>query len=117
MTLRLFATSLAAMSVLLAVAGVRAADSPDDAAIAAVRKSDEQLVAAFNAGKADEVAGMFLPKGELIDEEGTVYQGPAGDQGSAQCVLQAVSRREAGDQHRVDPPGRTGGDRRRQRAP
>jgi uncharacterized protein (TIGR02246 family) len=33
------------------------------------------LAKAFNTGKADEVAGMFLPKGELIDEEGTVYQG------------------------------------------
>jgi uncharacterized protein (TIGR02246 family) len=76
MMLRLFATSLAAMSVLLAVGVVRAADSPDDAAVAAVRKSGERLVIAFNAGKIDELANMFLPKGELIDEEGTVYQGP-----------------------------------------
>ncbi|MCE9552724.1 MAG: nuclear transport factor 2 family protein [Planctomycetes bacterium] len=30
---------------------------------------------AFNAGKADELTEMFLPKGELIDEEGTIYQG------------------------------------------
>ena len=30
---------------------------------------------AFNAGKADELAAMFLPNGELIDEQGTVYQG------------------------------------------
>ncbi len=75
MTLRHFAMSLTALSVLLAVEMVRAADSPDDAAMAAVRKSDEQLVTAFNAGKADAVAGMFLPKGELIDEAGTVYQG------------------------------------------
>jgi uncharacterized protein (TIGR02246 family) len=76
MTLRFFATSLAAASVLLAVEMVCAADNPDEAAMAAVRKSDEQLVTAFNAGKADELAAMFLPKGELIDEEGTVYQGP-----------------------------------------
>lgn len=76
MRLRLIATGLAVASVLLAVKVVRAADSADDAAIAAVRKSDDKLVSAFNAGKADEVAGMFLPKGELIDEEGTVYQGP-----------------------------------------
>jgi uncharacterized protein (TIGR02246 family) len=44
---------------------------------AAVRKGAEQLAAAFNAGKVDELAGMFLPQGELIDEEGTVYQGTA----------------------------------------
>ena len=54
---------------------------------------------------------MFLPKGELIDEDGTVYQG-ARNQRPAHCVLQAVSRREAGDRHRVDPPGRSGGNRR-----
>jgi uncharacterized protein (TIGR02246 family) len=47
----------------------------DDAAVAAVRKSAEQLVERFNSGKVDEVAGTFLPQGELIDEEGTVYQG------------------------------------------
>jgi len=76
MTLRLFLASLAALSVLHAVELVRAADGPDDAAIAAVRKSNEQLMTAFNSGKADELAGMFLPKGELVDEEGTVYQGP-----------------------------------------
>jgi uncharacterized protein (TIGR02246 family) len=64
------------MSVVLSVVAARAADSNEDAAIAAVRKSGEQVVAAFNAGKADVMAEMFLPKGELIDEEGTVYQGP-----------------------------------------
>jgi uncharacterized protein (TIGR02246 family) len=32
-------------------------------------------VQGFNAGKADQVAALFLPKGELIDEVGTVYQG------------------------------------------
>lgn len=42
---------------------------------AAVRKGAEQLTAAFNAGKVDEIVAMFLPQGELIDEEGTVYQG------------------------------------------
>ncbi len=47
-------------------------DDPTTAEISAV---SEKLAAAFNAGKADEVAAMFLAKGELIDEEGTVYQG------------------------------------------
>jgi uncharacterized protein (TIGR02246 family) len=75
MSLRMMATALLALSVALAVDTVRAADNPDDAAIAAIRKSDELVVSAFNAGKADELAAMFLPKGELIDEEGTVYQG------------------------------------------
>src|SRR6478736_1188898 len=56
-------------------ASAHAADNQDDAAIASVRKSAEQMVQLFNAGKADQVAAMFLPRGELVDEEGTVYQG------------------------------------------
>jgi uncharacterized protein (TIGR02246 family) len=75
MCARLSATSFA-IAVMLLVAGpsspVRA---QDDAALAAVRKGAQQVVAAFNAGKVDELAAMFLPKGELIDEEGTIYQG------------------------------------------
>src|SRR5438105_10043590 len=47
----------------------------DDAETALIRASDEQLVKAFNAGQADELAAMFLPKGELIDEHGQAYQG------------------------------------------
>jgi len=47
----------------------------DDADTTAIRAADEQLVKAFNAGKAEELAAMFLPKGELVDEEGIVYQG------------------------------------------
>jgi uncharacterized protein (TIGR02246 family) len=74
---QLFATSLAALSILLAGEVATAADSPDAATIAAIRKSGEQLVTAFNAGKVDELVNLFLPKCELIDEEGTVYQGPA----------------------------------------
>lgn len=41
----------------------------------AVRQRSEQLVSAFNAGKVDDIAGFFLPAGELIDEAGVVYQG------------------------------------------
>src|SRR5262245_60315505 len=44
---------------------------------APIRTADEQLVKAFDAGNADAVAGLFLPQGELIDENGTVYQGQA----------------------------------------
>jgi uncharacterized protein (TIGR02246 family) len=75
MTSRFAISSLTAIAAIMAVVSVRAADSTDAAATAAVRKSSEQLSAAFNAGKADEVAALFLPKGELIDERGTVYQG------------------------------------------
>jgi uncharacterized protein (TIGR02246 family) len=52
-----------------------AATGDDDAAVAAVRASADKLVKSFNAGNAAEVAGMFLPKGEIIDEEGNVYHG------------------------------------------
>lgn len=46
-----------------------------DPATAEIRASGEQFVKAFNAGNAADLAAMFLPKGELIDEQGTVYQG------------------------------------------
>lgn len=49
----------------------------NDADTAAIRAAGDQLVKAFNAGKADELAAMFLPKGELVDEEGIVYAGQA----------------------------------------
>ena len=52
-----------------------AADSQEDAAAAAVRKSAAGLATAFNAGNVDQLTAIFLPKGELIDEQGTVYQG------------------------------------------
>jgi uncharacterized protein (TIGR02246 family) len=48
----------------------------DDPAIAELQASGEQFVKAFNSGKAAELAGMFLAKGELVDELGNVYQGP-----------------------------------------
>lgn len=47
----------------------------EDPASAEIRKESEKLASAFSGGKADEVAAMFLAKGELIDEEGTIYQG------------------------------------------
>jgi uncharacterized protein (TIGR02246 family) len=46
-----------------------------DPAVAEIRTSGEQFVKAFNEGKPAEIAGMFLPQGELIDEEGNVTQG------------------------------------------
>jgi uncharacterized protein (TIGR02246 family) len=47
----------------------------EETAAAAVRASARQAVEAFNAGKADVLASMFLANGELIDEQGTVHQG------------------------------------------
>jgi uncharacterized protein (TIGR02246 family) len=67
--------SSAILCVLVLAAPASAAQNPDDVAAAAVRKIAQQLAKSFNAGKADEVAQMFLPKGELIDEEGAIYQG------------------------------------------
>jgi uncharacterized protein (TIGR02246 family) len=51
------------------------ANIQNDPEAAAIRASEEQLVKLFNAGKADELAAMFLPKGELVDEQGIVYAG------------------------------------------
>ena len=53
------------------------AQAQDDAASGEIRAASEKMAVAFNAGKADEVAAMFLSKGEFIDEQGTVYQGQA----------------------------------------
>jgi hypothetical protein len=63
---------------LLLVASVaRGADGDDEATIAAVRKSGDAMTTLFNAGKINELTATFVPKGEIIDEEGTVYQGQA----------------------------------------
>ena len=40
-----------------------------------IRENADRFIKAFNAAKADEISAMFLPKGEVIDEAGTVYQG------------------------------------------
>jgi uncharacterized protein (TIGR02246 family) len=47
----------------------------EDPATAEIRKDSEKLTTAFSNGNAETVAAMFLTKGELIDELGTVYQG------------------------------------------
>lgn len=63
---------------LLVVAGVaRLVHGQEGAPVAEIRKAAEQVVKTFNAGKADELAEVFLPGGELIDEQGTVYHGQA----------------------------------------
>jgi hypothetical protein len=42
-----------------------------------IRKDWDKLTASFSDGKVDEVVAMFLAKGELVDEQGTIYQGQA----------------------------------------
>lgn len=41
----------------------------------AVDVSVEAFVKAFNDAKPDVIASLFLPEGELVDEEGNIYQG------------------------------------------
>jgi len=53
------------------------AAAQNDAETAPIRAADEQLVKAFNAGKVDELAAMFLPQAELIDDDGNEYRGQA----------------------------------------
>jgi uncharacterized protein (TIGR02246 family) len=72
-----FLFSLAALACacwLLAPARAWPQDDPESAQL---RAGDEAFVNAFNAGKVDELVAMFLPKGELIDDEGHVFQGQA----------------------------------------
>lgn len=56
-------------------AAAAAATAQDDSVAAELRSGAEKLIAAFNGAKAKETSAFFLPKGEWIDEEGTVYQG------------------------------------------
>jgi uncharacterized protein (TIGR02246 family) len=49
----------------------------EDPQTAAIRTAAGELVKAFNAGKAEDVVALFHADGELIDEEGTIYQGHA----------------------------------------
>jgi uncharacterized protein (TIGR02246 family) len=59
----------------LMLGGPGLAQVNDDAISAEILAQSDKLTEAFNAGRADDVAAVFLPKGELIDEEGTVYRG------------------------------------------
>ena len=53
-----------------------AAKQSDDAGlISLIRDNSQKITTAFNNGRADEIASMYLPTGELIDEAGTIYQG------------------------------------------
>lgn len=62
---------------LAALFATAVAQGADDDQAEAVRKRALHLVEVFNAAKADDVAAIFLPNGELITEQGVVFQGPA----------------------------------------
>jgi len=67
----------AAIAAAFCIAAPAANAQQPDADTAAIRTASAQLVKAFNAGHTDELAAMFLPKGELVDAEGVVYEGQA----------------------------------------
>lgn len=81
----LFSCVLACGTVLLFVSSPAAQNSPvatgavaapaNDADIAAIRAADERLVKAYNSGKAEDVAALFHPQAEFVDEEGVTYKG------------------------------------------
>lgn len=55
--------------------GCPAARGQDDAVEKEIRAAGEQFVQAFDGGKAADLAAMFMPRGELIDDEGNATQG------------------------------------------
>lgn len=75
MTVRIMGLMVAATCLLLAPVSTSFTLGQEDPGVAEIRKATEKLTSAFGAGKSDELAAMFLVNGELIDEEGTVYQG------------------------------------------
>ncbi len=59
----------------MVLSGRLSAQNADEAAATEIRAQSDKLTAAFNAGKAEDVAAVFLAKGELIDEDGTIFRG------------------------------------------
>ena len=90
-----FSIGLALVAATALLSAIPPASAQNDAATAPIRAADEQLVKAFDAGKADDVAALFLPQGELIDENGTVYQGQAEIKGLLSKFFDKVSGRQA----------------------
>jgi len=66
-----------AIAAAFCIAAPAANAQQPDADTAAIRATGEQFVKAFNAGKVDDLVAMFLPKAELVDEEGVTYEGQA----------------------------------------
>jgi uncharacterized protein (TIGR02246 family) len=53
----------------------RTADGQEESADEAIRASTRQVAELFNGGKAAEIAQLFLPESELVDDEGNIYHG------------------------------------------
>lgn len=69
-------TSFVAIVLGIAVGSIVSPMSAQEAAVdSAVRGRAELLVKAFNSGKASDVAALFAPDGEVIDEEGNLFAG------------------------------------------
>ena len=60
-----------------AVVAAPTATAASPAFEAVIRREMEATVKAFNAGDASGLAGLFMEKGELVDENGNVYTGRA----------------------------------------
>jgi uncharacterized protein (TIGR02246 family) len=54
-----------------------AADGADSADVAAIKKGEAAFQAAFDAGNAKAVAGLWAPDGELVEEDGERIEGRA----------------------------------------
>jgi uncharacterized protein (TIGR02246 family) len=57
------------------VVNLNPAIAQDEPATTEIRDNSSKLASAFNAAKVDDLAAMFMPRGELIDEQGTVHKG------------------------------------------
>lgn len=57
------------------VVNLNPAIAQDEPATTEIRDNSSKLANAFNAAKVDDLAAMFMPRGELIDEQGTVHKG------------------------------------------
>ena len=78
----------------------------------AVGQVSQEFVKAFNAGKAEEIAGLFHGGAELIDDAGNRPQGRRRDQGRLRPLLREVSRGDVDHDRRLRLDGRpVAGDR------
>ncbi|MCY2976210.1 MAG: nuclear transport factor 2 family protein [Planctomycetota bacterium] len=57
------------------VISLNLAIAQDEPATTEIRDNSSKLAIAFNSAKVDDITAMFMPKGELTDEQGTVHKG------------------------------------------
>ena len=57
------------------VVSLNLAIAQDEPATTEIRDNSSKLASAFNSAKVDDITAMFMPKGELTDEQGTVHKG------------------------------------------